>query len=974
MPDLVYGSFAPRRFQFCVEDVAYDWAPSKFMRIDGEDGVNSDSVKTLDLSRKIVTPRPVNDTPWFAYESQSAVFAPTSEATDYHPNPRYLVQQAWRADWQEAYVDLCMRDHFYLLYSLQKAFWIQFDDEMSYECVAMEPISVDRRQFITPTYPIAFHRSSDAEGARQIEHAYFEVYFNGGLAKWEDNPWRFDPEIGLLIFQNAIPSDMIVSIRYLWRAYVRIRNLGFTIAALAQGPYTGFVEFEQVPTPYVVERFDTTMTRPPCRRCPDNKYSDGTEIEECTPYVAPAVANMSEGEAEFPEGYWSWGWSDDGLVVTLANNDNLYAGAFNDDPSPSQTGYIYTEQYNFDLPDDELNRKITRISVVVVAQRDTSDPGWVFSEVRLLKNSQPVGSNIAAMTDLSASMRAYVFKFDLTEDDYGITYADVLNARIGVRVGFYTVTGDYNEVYVNQINMSVCYSEGTDEPPLPGDCGCNVTDKLATATITEQTCTSLKWLDQVNAFNIPTDHYVHGVELMSMVVGANNGCPTSTTSLIKTKLRLKQVGSTFSSWLQKDQQPIPPTDHAIIGDIDATTDKSFGGVNDLWGRPFGAWTPALINSSGLEFETNWSASCNPQLEANWSIAYVYTGTTEHSAGSPGDPTSFAWGSSPQGGLRDYSRGSGTPNYVSLGGTIKIVYTWIGGGDAPAFVQASIYSKARANAVDGPGAAYWSGTVDNGFADDTVIEYVSGHEDSRTKEGTHTVLLNVVGGVAEYTVACSAYSYKSLPTSGGLQVYAGVIVTGTVAPCTLPTKQDTLVRVHHSPVCATNALCHQLAVSSGTWNQPSFKGINCELARTSDGGQNGAYTLLMSDYVLEILKANARIVGIMISGQKRRVGSGTPSGSITFKTHIGSYSGARTGKTTAYPTTDTWSDFVLGGNGDFWDYGSVFAETGVTYPTAIGSQVNSYFTVEMIGSNVPGTFFEFRNLKVTLFFAEVCDGL
>lgn len=960
--DLIYGQFAQRRFQICVEDVAYDWTPSKFARIDGEDGVLGNSVKTLDLSRKVILPKPVNELPMIAYDSQSAVFSSGSTPTDYHPNPRYLVQQAWRAEWDNAYIDLCLRDHLYTLYTLQKPFWIQFDDEMSFDCVAMEPLDANRTQYVTPTYPVAFYRSSDPEGARQVEHAYFQVYFNGSEAKWDDNPWRFDSEIGLLIFQNPVPSDIIVSIRYLWRAYVRIRELNFTIAAYAQGPYTGFVEFEQVQVPNVVERFDDRMSKPPCRRCPDNKYSDGTDSEECVEYVGPAVvSNLTRiGQAS------TWQSTDNAKFDDATYTTVALA-------SDTKSAYLHATQFNFsDLPKDEIERKISHIYVVAELYASSSDLN--IDEVRLTKNNVVIGSNAATLESLSIAPTKFLFVFDTR--DYGITYDDIDKARVGVAIGVTSFSRSAQTAALDFVSMAVCYEEGIDDLPPLVDCGCNTTDRTSTSTIYEQTCLTLKWYERKNGFDIPTSHYVHGVEIMSMTAGVNNGCPPfpATEASIKAKLRLNRSGSTFSSWLTKSTQPVSPTNHATVGYLDATTDPSFGGANDLWGRPFGAWTPAMVNNDGLEFDINWEADCNPQDPANWEITYVYDGITEHSAGQPGDPISFAWGQSPQGGIREYSRGTGAPNYVSLSGTIKIVYTWVGVGDPPTFMQASVYSRAVATCLDGPGANYWEGKVNNGFADSTNIEYQAGFEISREQEGTHTVLLNVEDGVAEYVVSCSAYSFKSQPTSDGLQVYGSVQVTGTVADCTLPSKQDVVVRVHHSPVCATRPMCYQNATETGTWNRPHSKGINCGLAQTSDGSTNGEFTLDMFDFSNEVFKANTRIVGILVTGEYRRVGSGLPSGSITLKTHIGAFNEANIGKTLDYPTTDVWTNFTVGGNGDFWDYQATYAETGVDYPTALGSQINSYLHLQMLGSNVTNTFFEFRNIKLTIYFAEVCDGL
>lgn len=961
MADLVYGQFNPRRFQFCVEDVAYDYPPAKFARLDSEDGLPGGSVKTLGLARQVVTPKPYNDRPWFAYESASAVQSSGGTATDYHANPRYIVQQVWRADWDQAFIDLCMRDHLYLLYSLQKAFWIQFDEEMSYDCARMESINAGRTAFITPTYPVAYYRASDTDGAIQSERAYYQVLLNGAPANWDLNPWRFDPEVGLLIFQTAIPSDVVVGIRYLWRAYVRIRELEFNISAYAQGPYNGYAVFEQIPVPYDVERFDTIMSRSPCRRCPDNKFSDGEDTEECTEYTSPAtVASVARSGSTVSWTTPANAIEDDGAAASAV----VTAGA--------KTDYLHATQFNFaGLPVDDLERKVVEIGVYVEAKGVLA--GLFVDEVRVTRNGEVIGSNAA---DLEAILTSdFKFAYTLDVRDYGITYEDVLKARIGVAVGVVSQSGTPIIGSIDVVKAYVCYDEGIDNPPLPTSCGCNVIDKAATATVYEQTCLSWKGYQRASGFGVPVGNFVHGLEVASMNIGASNACAyPSKDAQVKVRARLNKSGFAFSDWLEKNVQPVAPTDHATTGYVDSTTDASFGGPNDRWGMLYGAWTPADVNAHGFELEVDWSTICDPQNPANWQVSYVYTGNTEHSAGQAGDPISFAWGQYPQGDLRDYSRGPGTPCYVTVAGTVKIVYTWIGAGAAPAFVRASIYSKAVAQALDGAGAGYWSGSVVNGFADDTAITYDSGYESARVQEGIHALLLDVVDGVASYDVVCNAQSTKTQSTSEGSQVYAGVLVTGEVDDCALPVAQPVIVRVHHSPVCATRALCHQNADESGTWNRPNAKGVNCELMQTSDGATNGNFALDMYDYPIETFKANTRVVGIVVTGEYRRVGSTSPGGTMQVIPHFGSYDGARTGKTLAYPTSSTFVPFTLGASGDYWDYAYADPDSGQTVPTAIGSQVNAYMHVQLKGANVNGTFFEFRNVKVTVYFSEVCDGL
>lgn len=956
MADMPYGQFSLRSFVFSIEDIAYEWPPSKFARLDGEDGVKGESVRTAGLARQVVVPRPFNSNAWYGCESQSAVEG-SGTATDFHPNLRMLPSQAWQADWQEAVVSACMRDHLYTLYTLQKPFWIQFDDEMSHDCSVLDCVSTDRKSFATPTYPVAFYRVADPNNARHVTHSYMQVYLNGELHSWDSNPWRFDPEMGLIVFENSIAAEDVVGMKYLWRAHVVIREINFEIAAYAQGPYRGTVVFEQIPAPASVERFELNLSPEPCRTCPGMNYTD-RELA-CVDAVGPAVV----ASVTRTGGAWSWTNPSNAKV-----SDNTRATAQCTNGSTPVYNYLYATQFNFPLlPNDEKLRKITAVSVVLEA---AVTAGTAFVDtVRLTLNGQVFSVNMATGAALSVSENTYAYAFALAGE--GVTYDDVLKGRIGVVVGM-TSSGN-STVSVDAVSMAVCYENGIDEFPLPVPCGCSQSDKARdTEEVYSDSCTAVNAYERMASFSVPTGNYVHGVDVASLVVDSRQ-CPIDALADVSVRMKLKRAGSTYSSLRTKSNQPAGKVDHAIVGYLDATSDVSFGGVNDLWGKPFGAWTPAMVNSDGLEFDVQYSNDCDPSNVANWAITYVCTGQTTSSAGLVSDPIVSAWGSSPQGGWREYSR-SGTPSFVLQQGIVKAVFTWIGAGTAPSSVAVAIYSQADARALDGPGLGFWDGTVDNGFGDAGTFEFSNGYKNTLSAFGSHSMVLAVVGGVAEYEVSCSAYSAKSVATSGGLQTYAGVYVSATIAPCQKPTITQFVARVHHSPVCNTGALCYRSAEVTGSWPLTLGRGEACATAVTSDAVVTGAFTLNATDFDIELLGGNSRIVGILVTGEHRRVGSASRVDLMTVKAHIGAHSGGRTGKTLAYATSTDWTAFSLGGNGDFWDYASVFAETGVSYPTALGSEVNSYFHLEVIGANVSGAYYELRNVKVTLFFADVCDGL
>lgn len=99
--------------------------------------------------------------------------------------------------------------------------------------------------------------------------------------------------------------------------------------------------------------------------------------------------------------------------------------------------------------------------------------------------------------------------------------------------------------------------------------------------------------------------------------------------------------------------------------------------------------------------------------------------------------------------------------------------------------------------------------------------------------------------------------------------------------------------------------------------------------------------------------------------------------MTAKLHFGSYDNTRTGKVLAYPTTDVWTDFSVGtGSNDFWEtsYTNTATEGGNTYPLIAGADINTLFQLELLGTHQAGDYYEFKDVQVQLYMAEVGDGL
>ena len=266
---------------------------------------------------------------------------------------------------------------------------------------------------------------------------------------------------------------------------------------------------------------------------------------------------------------------------------------------------------------------------------------------------------------------------------------------------------------------------------------------------------------------------------------------------------------------------------------------------------------------------------------------------------------------------------------------------------------------------------WS--TDNGFGD---VEYREGG--TYIREGTHRVRVNLVAGVGAYTLYPRVLqeSIHSVWNDNYDLVFAvaSILVEPSIATDMLPEITECAVTVHHSPVCNLGLRCYQLASVTGSWNQPTKLGTDCGVAQTSDGGTSGAFSLLADAFYFGHIGANARVVGIEVKGEYRTVAGGARGDTLTLKAHIGTYDAGRAGKTLAYPISEDWTAFTAGGNGDFWDYTSTDAETGIACPTATGSSLNTLAKLEILGSNQSSVYYEFRKLKMTYHYCEVCDGL
>ena len=253
-----------------IDDTIYDYAPATIQYgYSAGYGVVGDTVLTADLTR--VTQVQTGDSSDGWYVNNVNEFVENSISN----------KMLWNMNWTEtSWMNVCMRDHLMGLYTSQRPFWIQFDEEMSRDGFTLEAIDDTNKLFQLPTFPVAYYTTATSTASNSyIVNPYLQIFTSANPSVLETTLFRVNLDSGLIKFNTAIASGKIV-VKYLWRAYVKIKQINLSPIQWSQDIYAGEISFEQTKPGIVVDRFDTEYVSYDCIKFDEEVSAvDDTTIE-----------------------------------------------------------------------------------------------------------------------------------------------------------------------------------------------------------------------------------------------------------------------------------------------------------------------------------------------------------------------------------------------------------------------------------------------------------------------------------------------------------------------------------------------------------------------------------------------------------------------------------------------------------------------------------------------------------------------
>lgn len=345
--------------------------------------------------------------------------APAGDVTGLRP----VTFQAWTWNWdQSAWMEDCLHDHLQALHRAQRAFWIEFDGEMSRVLCTLQASGTDYTHYLTPTYPI--FPINHVLGTALVG---WHVFVDGVIQS--SSAYTVDYELGIVSFVTPLTEDNVVTMRYKWRCLVRIVDLDLSPMMFANVYYTGTASFEQLPCNLSIADDNVVYY---CGKCDgfnlgddeDGDTSDDGGEDEivCTAEITsadPALSTARTGSV----GAWTG-------LSNLEFDDNTYSTSpLLDDAELTETlsvqSFVFEESFE---PTD-----IPISATLKVHRRRSAGDVTIFADSVALLNGVSLIEDQGSDSDrVTVAEQEVEYVFDLT----GVAIADVIAGDLNAELGF----------------------------------------------------------------------------------------------------------------------------------------------------------------------------------------------------------------------------------------------------------------------------------------------------------------------------------------------------------------------------------------------------------------------------------------------------------------------------------------------------------------------------------------------------------
>jgi hypothetical protein len=427
-----------------------------------------------------------------------------------------------------------------------------------------------------------------------------------------------------------------------------------------------------------------------------------------------------------------------------------------------------------------------------------------------------------------------------------------------------------------------------------------------------RTCYMEETLRTHNGASVPSDQYVRGIEISNIVADMDSPISSDTnTVLVESRIKAGNNLGGYTALKIKSNQPL------------AGNWAPIGGPNDLWGLPFGAWTPSMVNS-GIDLNvkaTDVDSGRGAFNPLNWQITYVYTGVTRRT-GPNGELVETAWSQVPSAGARSvtYEDYENTPMSweVRSEGTVTAVVKWVGQGPAPKFTSLKYTARAYALSTHGGAVGINNGTdISTGFG--TYDFPITVTERLETDANGEIRLAKYMSAYANSALSGGNYG-------GNTEALVSLEVAVDVCDM-LPSVDASGVRVYYAKGHKSDGRCHPEANVTGSLD-PTKRGLNCGILATKVDA-TGVYSADCYAYDFSSLPQDAHVVGYKYAFEGRLVPYTEPrSGAVTL-TRNGVVSQSKEWTI----NSSEWTRVELGGKDDYWGaFSGIHVPTGNVTPT------------------------------------------